>query len=77
MHPDGDTRLGRPLCPDCFDYAAAVVWNAHAPEQWRRTTIALRRYLDRMAVGHGVKVRLSYAKVAEFQARGLAACPVS
>ena len=49
-----------------------MVWNAHAPELWRRTTIAIRRQLARTAraVGAG-KVRLSYAKVAEFQARGL------
>jgi hypothetical protein len=66
-----DTRLGKPLCPDCFDYPAAVVWNAHVPELWRRTTITLRRYLDRIAAAHGVSVKVSYAKVAEFQARGL------
>lgn len=38
-HKDTDPTLGRPLCPDCYDYNAAVVWNAHAPELWRRTTI--------------------------------------
>ncbi len=70
IHSDGDKRLGKPLCWDCFDYPAAVVWNAHAPELWRRTIIALRRHLDRIAT-HGVKVKVSYAKVAEFQARGL------
>jgi replication initiator protein RepSA len=47
-----------------------VVWNAHAPELWR-TIIALRRQLDKLAKAHGVRVRLSYAKVAEFQRRGL------
>lgn len=71
VHSDGDKRLGKPLCPDCFDYPAAVVWNAHAPELWRRTTITLRRCLDRIADRHGVQVKVSYAKVAEFQARGL------
>jgi hypothetical protein len=70
-HKDTDACLGRPLCPDCYDYDAAVVWNAHAPELWRRTTIAIRRRLDRLARVHGVRVRLSYAKVAEFQGRGL------
>ena len=29
-HPDDDPRLGRPLCPDCYDYTAAVLFNAHA-----------------------------------------------
>ncbi len=70
-HKDSDACLGKPLCPDCYDYDAAVVWNAHAPELWRRTTIALRRRLNRLAKEHGVRVRLSYAKVAEFQARGV------
>ena len=48
------------------------MWNAHAPELWRRTTIAIRRQLARAAKAAGAgKVQLSYAKVAEFQARGL------
>jgi hypothetical protein len=63
--------LGRPLCPDCYDYPAAVVWNAHAPELWRRTVIGIRRRLDKLARQHGTRVKLSYAKVAEFQRRGL------
>ena len=29
-HDDDDPRLGRPLCPDCYDYNAAVMFNAHA-----------------------------------------------
>jgi hypothetical protein len=59
------------LCPDCYDYNAAVVWNAHAPELWRRTMIGRRRWLDRIAKAHGTQVKVSYAKVAEFQTRGL------
>ncbi len=70
-HKPTDACLGRPLCPDCYDYSAAVVWNAHAPELWRRTTIAIRRRLDKLARAHGTRVKLSYAKVAEFQRRGL------
>jgi len=70
-HHETDTCLGEPLCPDCYDYAGAVVWNAHAPELWRRTTIALRRRLDKLARDHGTRIKLSYAKVAEFQRRGL------
>jgi hypothetical protein len=70
-HKEDDTCLGRPLCPDCYDYDAAVVWNAHASELWRRTIITLRRRLDKLAKPHGARVRLSYAKVAEFQRRGL------
>jgi hypothetical protein len=59
------------LCPDCYDYQAAVVWNAHASELWRRTVIRLRRQLDKLAKTHGTRVKLSYAKVGEFQRRGL------
>ena len=70
-HKEDDACLGQPLCPDCYDYNAAVVWNAHAPELWRRTIIALRRRLAKEARAYGVQVSLSYAKVAEFQRRGL------
>jgi hypothetical protein len=70
-HDDDDACLGKPLCPDCYDYSAAVVWNTHAPELWRRTVIGIRRRLDKLARQHGVRVKLSYAKVAEFQRRGL------
>ena len=38
---------------------------------WRRTVITLRRQLDKLAKPHSARVRLSYAKVAEFQRRGL------
>jgi hypothetical protein len=70
-HQEADLCLGKPLCPDCYDYHGAVVWNAHAPELWRRTTIAIRRHLAKRADALGCQVQLSYAKVAEFQARGL------
>jgi hypothetical protein len=73
-HEPNDPRLGEPLCPRCYDAGAQVVWNALAPELWRRTTIVLQRALARVV---GVReaelrrlVRVSYAKVAEFQRRG-------
>ena len=51
-----------------------MLWNALAPELWRRTTIAIGRALGRLV---GLQegelrrvVRISYAKVAEFQRRG-------
>jgi hypothetical protein len=73
-HAEDDPRLGEPLCPSCYDVQAQVLWNALAPELWRRTTIALQRALARL-VGLGEAelrrlVRVSYAKVAEFQRRG-------
>jgi hypothetical protein len=74
-HAKGDVRLGEPLCPDCYDYAGAVLFNACAPELWRRFTITLRRALAREA---GLpnkqlagQLRVSYAKVAEYQRRGV------
>src|SRR3954452_22388016 len=72
VHPEDDPRLGEPLCPECFDYEHAVLWNALAPELWRYTSNQLPRELARLL---GVKqcelkVRVSYVKVAEFQRRG-------
>jgi hypothetical protein len=73
-HDEDDPRLGEPLCPSCYDAEAQVLWNALAPELWRRTTIAIQRALARQ-VGLSEAslrqvVRVSYAKVAEFQRRG-------
>ena len=75
-HREDDRRLGEPLCAECYDYVGHVLWQWHAPELWRRFTIALGRQLARNA---GVSrrffarrlARVSYTKVAEFQARGL------
>src|SRR5215213_4377652 len=60
--------------PGCYDAQAQVIWNALAPELWRRTTTAVYRALGRLV---GLQegelrqlVRVSYAKVAEFQRRG-------
>jgi hypothetical protein len=69
-HREGDACLGESLCQDCYDYDAAVVWNAHVPELWRRTVIGIRRRLDKLARASGARVRPSYAKVAEFHAAG-------
>jgi hypothetical protein len=73
-HEEDDPQLGEPLCPSCYQAGAQVLWNALVPELWRRTTIALQRALGRL-VGVGEAelrrlVRVSYAKVAEFQRRG-------
>jgi replication initiator protein RepSA len=73
-HDEDDPRLGEPLCPACYDAQAQVLWNALAPELWRRTTIAIQRALARLVgvseAGLRRLVRVSYAKVAEFQRRG-------
>jgi hypothetical protein len=74
-HDDADPRLGQPFCSDCYDYEQAVLWNATCPELWRRTTIYLFRELARLAgttpMGLRKVVRLSFAKVAEYQQRGV------
>jgi hypothetical protein len=74
-HREDDPRLGEPLCLDCADHEGAVLFNWHAPELWRRFTIALRRALGRRL---GIRerelrrrLRVSFAKVAEFQRRGV------
>jgi hypothetical protein len=73
-HEEDDPRLGEPLCAACYDSEAQVLWNALAPELWRRTRIYLERALARLAglpvEELGRLVRVSYAKVAEFQRRG-------
>jgi hypothetical protein len=74
-HGPEDRRLGEPLCADCYDYVGHVLWQWHAPELWRRFSIGLGRTLARR-VGVSRRAfkqlaRVSYTKVAEFQARGL------
>jgi len=74
-HHGDDPRVGTALDPGSYDYAGAVLWQAHAGELWNRFTIRLRRELAKAA---GIKVsefagqaRISYAKVGEYQRRGL------
>ena len=74
-HANDDQAVGAPLCARCYDYAGAVLQNAHSAELWRRTTIYITRQL---AASLGISraecakvLRLEHAKVAEFQHRGL------
>ena len=85
-HTRDDARLGQPLCPDCYDYAAHVVWNNQAGELWRRTKQAIERHLGQLARRRGVPpirvpcgdgkyrlvdpVRVAHGKAAEYQTRG-------
>ncbi|TQM80459.1 hypothetical protein FHX81_2790 [Saccharothrix saharensis] len=73
-HPD-DPTIGTPLDPDTYDYVGSVLWQANAGELWHRFVTALKREVMK-AVGLPVRAftdhaRLSYAKVAEYQRRGL------
>jgi hypothetical protein len=74
LHLEGDSRLGEPLCAECFDYEGQVIWNALCPELWRRTRIDIPRCLAQVM---GLKsaeieraVRFDYCKQAELQLRG-------
>ncbi|GAB1693425.1 replication initiator [Krasilnikovia sp. M28-CT-15] len=84
-HDSDDHRLGTPLCLDCYDHDAQAVWNLMAGELWRRTTIAINRYIRRVCRARGLPfypvacgkkvrwvapVRLSFGKAAEMQRRG-------
>ncbi|MBO0609576.1 replication initiator [Myceligenerans salitolerans] len=74
-HTPDDVHLGEPLCFDCYDWNTAVIWQWWAPELWRRFTITLRRHLASVLGVPESKLRdhasFEFAKVAEFQARGL------
>ena len=75
IHTEDDPRLGQPICPDCYDYPAHIAFNWHAPELWRRFSIAVRRALAHQtgltAAEFGRRCRVSFVKVAEFQRRGV------
>nr|WP_238600865.1 replication initiator [Mycobacterium celatum] len=74
IHASDDPKVGQPLCPDCYDYTGHVLFNWHAPELWRRFTIALRRavaaHLRRIGIEPDA-VRVSFVKVAEYQRRAV------
>jgi hypothetical protein len=70
-HEPSDDLAGVPFCLDCYDHVGQVVFNAYAGELWRRTTINLRRAVDKLGKDYAASLRVSYAKVAEFQARGV------
>jgi hypothetical protein len=74
-HLETDPRLGQPMCPACYDYQAAVLFNACAADLWRRFVTYLPRRLAWLA---GVtqktlhrQLRIRFVKVAEYQARGV------
>src|SRR5215472_8017427 len=63
------------MCPDCYDYETAVLFNACAADLWRRFITYLPRHLARR-LGITQKllrslVRIRFVKVAEYQARGV------
>jgi hypothetical protein len=73
-HEETDKLLGSAMCPGCYDYTGQVVWNLQAGELWRRTTIAILRFLRHRARARGIDpatIRLSFGKAAEMQRRAV------
>ncbi|MGW2424453.1 replication initiator [Streptomyces sp. NPDC001709] len=72
-HTPDAAAVGQPLCPDCYDYAAHVLWHAHASKLWDRFVIDVRRRLASsvgLVQSHFARhARLSFARVAEYQKR--------
>ncbi|MFJ8723592.1 replication initiator [Streptomyces sp. NPDC093269] len=73
VHAPDDAVVGQPICADCYDYTAHVLWHAHASKLWDRFVIDVRR---RLASSIGLvqsrfaqHARLSFARVAEYQKR--------
>ncbi|MGH3492978.1 MAG: replication initiator, partial [Sciscionella sp.] len=74
-HRTGDPQIGTPLDPSGYDYQGHALFNALAGRLWSATLTEVRRSLAR-ALGVprsrlGDLVRVSFAKVAEYQARGI------
>ncbi|GAA2675682.1 MULTISPECIES: replication initiator [Actinosynnema] len=75
-HHPADPALGTPVDPDGYDYVGSVLWQANAGTLWHRFTTSVRRELLKAAglparTRFADHARLSYAKVAEYQRRGL------
>ena len=74
-HDENDPHVGQPLCDRCYDYQGQVLWQWWAPVLWRVFITTLERRLadrlglDRRTITEVVKVQ--FAKVAEFQLRGV------
>jgi hypothetical protein len=73
-HAEDAGPVGEPLCGDCYDYAGHVLWHACVGELWSRTVRGVRRALAAAGGVHrsrlGEVLRVSFAKVAEYQRRG-------
>jgi hypothetical protein len=85
-HDEGDPRLGKPLCLDCYDHDRQVVWNIHVGLLWHRTKEAIERHLAKLCRQRRIPflpvagptgkirklapVRVGHGKVAEMQRRG-------
>lgn len=75
FHPAGDPLIGTPIDPASYDYTGHVLFNAPAGKLWSLTTTEIRRSLARLAgltrAALGDCAAVTFAKVAEYQARGV------
>ncbi|MFC1439784.1 replication initiator [Streptacidiphilus sp. N1-10] len=73
-HDESDPLVGQALCSHCYDYVGHVLWNAHAGRLWKGFRDTLYGQLGtRSGVGWSAvrkSLRVSVAKVAEYQRRG-------
>ncbi|MET2714810.1 replication initiator [Streptomyces harbinensis] len=73
VHAPDDPLLGQPLCHGCYDYPGHVLWHSHAGRLWKAFTDNLYHHLaaltGRSRSHLRRSVRISYAKVAEYQRR--------
>ncbi|MEV7000598.1 replication initiator [Streptomyces sp. NPDC093982] len=73
VHAPDAPVVGQPLCANCYDYTAHVLWHAHASKLWDRFVIDVRRRLASsvgLVQSHFARhARLSFARVAEYQKR--------
>ncbi|WP_344291789.1 replication initiator [Streptomyces synnematoformans] len=74
VHTANGPMAGSPLCPGCYDYPAHVLWHAHTGRLWKAFTDNLYHHLatltGRTRTGLRRTLRISYAKIAEYQQRG-------
>lgn len=74
-HRADDPLIGQPLDPESYDYVQHILWQSNAGELWRRFIIHLRHHLASASgltrTEFSQQVKISYSKVAEFQARGV------
>lgn len=76
IHADDDAINGAPLCPQCYDWVGAVIWQCwSSSELFRRTGQNIGRELARRLGMTQTAFRqvatVQYVKVAEYQHRGL------
>ena len=75
VHAEDDPCLGEPLCGECFDHRAGLVWNNTLAKLWRarRSTCRARSRAEQTHPDQAAAARapFNYVKVAEYQRRGL------